>query len=249
MWREALDLKHPPPWLKALVTVCLTSVVIGVIIALIPLGKEFLTALGVRTGSSLSGAKLSRVVLDPARSYLAHHSAGLPLTPDELWTVWKVAGVALFVTALSGFTGGRIGWALFGALTAPMIWLETAPPSAWVATGIGVTWWSVLSVIAYGRQSNSNKLARKPPTTQGDKEASEERVERKAEKEAMRRYGCKLLEYFETRGNQSVKAIAKELNIRKDRTYLRFARSISQNGFRFASRYLQVHKSRSYTIT
>ena len=46
----------------------------------------------------------SRVALDPVRSYLTNHSAGLPLSPDGLWTAWKVSGVALFVSALRGGT-------------------------------------------------------------------------------------------------------------------------------------------------
>lgn len=103
MWREALDFKQPPLWLKVLVLIFL----VGVALTLLPLAGDFLTALGLRTGSLLSGAKLSRVALDPVRSYLTNHSAGLPLSPDDLWAAWKVSGVMLFVSALMGFTGGR----------------------------------------------------------------------------------------------------------------------------------------------
>jgi hypothetical protein len=181
---------------------------VGVALTLLPLAGDFLTALGLRTGSLLSGAKLSRVTLDPVRSYLTNHSADLPLSPDDLWAAWKVSGVVLFVSALMGFTGGRIGWALFGALTAPMIWTETARPAAWVATGIGVTWWSVLSIIAYGRST-------KKSFSDGRGNKSDDEMTDRAEKQA-RKFDCDDLgDYFDTRGNQSIQTIAKELKVSK----------------------------------
>src|SRR5438128_1347164 len=78
MWRDATDRDHPnwpPTWLKAAGVICFLAVAF-------PLTRfvgQILISLGLRAGSSLSGATWARIALDPIHNYLRHHSAGLPL--------------------------------------------------------------------------------------------------------------------------------------------------------------------------
>ncbi|MGC4808657.1 hypothetical protein [Micromonospora sp. DT233] len=95
---------------------------------------------------------LTRIVLDPVRDYLTAHSAGLPVDAETLWWTWCAAGVSLFLLATFWrAVAARLGWVLFGAATAAMVWATTTGPARTTTAGIAVLWWIALSLFALRR--------------------------------------------------------------------------------------------------
>lgn len=97
----------------------------------------------------LADGPITRTIVDPIHSYLDAHATGLPATAGQLWWTWVVAVAVLFVTALLGSRGARIGWVLAGALTTAMVYGGTAGPGRTVAAGVTVLAWALLSVPAF----------------------------------------------------------------------------------------------------
>ncbi|SCL21335.1 hypothetical protein [Micromonospora aurantiaca (nom. illeg.)] len=146
----------PPDWLApaaAVAGVLLIALLLyGLIVPLIRWLASFTTdAVGDGAGW-LRDWNLTHVVLDPVRSYLTAHSAGLPITAETLWWTWSVAGVGLFAFAfLWRAVAARLGWVLFGAATVAMVWATTTGPARTTTAGIAALWWIVLSLFALRR--------------------------------------------------------------------------------------------------
>ncbi|MFD6757467.1 MULTISPECIES: hypothetical protein [Micromonospora] len=90
----------------------------------------------------------ARIVIDPVRNYLASHAAGLPVNGNSLWWTWCSAGLVLLLFSLFRSVGARIGWTLYGAGSAAMVAAGSGGPGRWIAAGICVLWWSLLSIPA-----------------------------------------------------------------------------------------------------
>jgi uncharacterized membrane protein YedE/YeeE len=103
------------------------------------------------------GWDLPRVITNPVRHYLDTHTAGLPASPDLLWSAWAITGAVLLVLAIGNSAGARIGWLLYGLATAGMVWAGTAATGRATAAGVTVIAWALCSVLALhglGRRSS-----------------------------------------------------------------------------------------------
>ena len=101
-------------------------------------------------GSWLATGPVAQIVTGPVHGYLQAHDAGLPATTDQLWCAWLVSTAVLFAAAVFGHSrGARIGWTLLGAASTAMVWAGAAPHSRWLAAGIAVAAWSLLSIPAF----------------------------------------------------------------------------------------------------
>jgi uncharacterized membrane protein YedE/YeeE len=102
------------------------------------------------------GWDLPRIITNPVRHYLDTHTAGLPASPDLLWSAWAITGAVLLVLAIGNSVGARIGWLLYGLATAGMVWAGTASSGRATAAGVTVIAWALCSVLALhglGRRS------------------------------------------------------------------------------------------------
>lgn len=150
------DPEWPPGWLVVLAVIVVAGGALTVLAGLVlPLLRGLADLLAAGAGSGFEwadGPDLARMVLDPVRSYLDSHAVELPVSSDTLWWAWAGFGLAAFVLSVPGSVGARIGWALFGVVTAGMVWSETSRPAAWVAVGVTAVWWSLFSVLAFRRR-------------------------------------------------------------------------------------------------
>jgi hypothetical protein len=154
-------LRIPPRHATALILTTITAVVAGAVAALWWL-VAFIVTVVVGIGDSgrdaahtaaghLSGWAITRTITNPVHDYLNAHTAGLPVPAQLAWWTWLATTGGLFLGAVLGARGGRIGWTLAGALTAAMVYTATPPPGHTVAAGLTVTAWSVLSIAAFNR--------------------------------------------------------------------------------------------------
>lgn len=85
----------------------------------------------------------------PVRSYIAAHSAGLPISASSVYTLWQLTGlfslVAGFITRSNGM---RLTWSVWGFAGIAMVWTATPDTSRTVATAIAVLAWTVASAFA-----------------------------------------------------------------------------------------------------
>lgn len=166
LWAQARDRDAagwPPAWL---VYAAVTLTVGLVLLVLVPVLHGLLVGAGrlVQAGGEwLHGWAFTAVVTEPVRRYLLDHAAGLPVSGPALWWTWCTAAAVLFLLALFGSVGARWGWAVFGAATTAMVAAATAPTGRWVAAGVTLVWWSVLSVLAYHRRPVRVRLAGRWP--------------------------------------------------------------------------------------
>lgn len=150
---------EPPGWLNPAVGVLLGISALAAVFLLIIPGVAAIVS-GVRdwlAGGAdwLRTSDLAGVVLDPVRAYLSGHNQLRPeISDDTLWWSWGAFGVASFaLSCLFRNVGARIGWALWGAATAAMVWIEhPAAAGRPVAAGFAVAWWCAFTVLAYRRR-------------------------------------------------------------------------------------------------
>jgi hypothetical protein len=103
--------------------------------------------------------------------WIASQAAALSVEPDAFFVGWTLAGGLSFSLAALGTVGGRIGWALFGLLTAAAAFSESAPSERWlVCCAIGLAW-TVLSLPAFRRV---DRRAPAPEVTPRDAESDNE---------------------------------------------------------------------------
>jgi hypothetical protein len=102
----------------------------------------------VRTAADTN---LARTVLDPVDGYLRGVD-GLPATGEQLWTTWAAVTIALFLLAMTGSVGARIGFTVMGALTVGMAYAAAAGPARLVVAGLAATFWALASVPAFARR-------------------------------------------------------------------------------------------------
>lgn len=158
MWDDVLSarddgLRHMAPWLRA---VLMTAGVSFVVLMAKAAGEVVLQALHqiltavpkVQVGVDTSNGVFA-VVDQPVRTYIAQHSAGLPVAASTVYTLWLLTGiVGLVLGYLSRNNGVRAMWVGHGAATVFMVWTATPATSRPVAAGLAVLAWTFLSAFA-----------------------------------------------------------------------------------------------------
>ncbi|MEU3226783.1 hypothetical protein ABZ695_26985 [Streptomyces sp. NPDC006976] len=88
-------------------------------------------------------------VTDPVHTYLATHTADLPLTASSAFVIWQGVGLAaLLLACLTGAVGARLTWIAHGACTAAMVWDAAPAAGRTVATALAVLAWTIGSLFA-----------------------------------------------------------------------------------------------------
>lgn len=158
MWGDVLSapqdgLRYMAPWLRAVLMTAGVAFVVLMAKAAGDVGRDalhqILTAVPkVQVGVDTSSGVAS-VVDRPVRTYIAQHSAGLPVAASTGYTLWLLTGITgLVLGYLSKNNGVRAMWTAWGAATVFMVW--TAAPQAGrpVAAGFAVLAWTFLSAFA-----------------------------------------------------------------------------------------------------
>ncbi|GGS09203.1 MULTISPECIES: hypothetical protein [Streptomyces] len=158
MWDDVLSaprsgLRHMAPWLRAVLMVAAVSFVVLMARAagevVLQQLHQLLTAVprvqvGVDTSSGVAA-----VVDQPVRTYIAQHSAGLPVAASTVYTLWLLTGITgLVVGFFTRSTGVRAMWTGWGAASVFMVWTATPPASRPVAAALAVLAWAFLSAFA-----------------------------------------------------------------------------------------------------
>jgi hypothetical protein len=93
-----------------------------------------------------------QIIVEPIHYYIDNGTAGLSLDATVAFNIWLGFGVAFFLFAWLGWFGARIGWVVFGASAAGMVWAGASPSSSrGISVGMTALVWSLLSVLALRR--------------------------------------------------------------------------------------------------
>ncbi|MGW2777279.1 hypothetical protein ACWC4C_33070 [Streptomyces olivaceoviridis] len=158
MWDDVLSapddgLRHMAPWLRAVLMVAGVSFVVlmakGAGEVLLQALHQILTAVPkVQVGVDTSNG-VAAVVDQPVRTYIARHSAGLPVAASTVYTLWRLTGITgLVLGFLTRNNAVRAMWTAWGAATVFMVWTATPDTSRPVAAGIAALAWTLLSAVA-----------------------------------------------------------------------------------------------------
>ncbi|MFF7975844.1 hypothetical protein [Streptomyces sp. NPDC007905] len=158
LWDDVLSapedgLRYMAPWIRAVLVVAGVSFVVLMAKAagevVLQALHQLLTAVPkVQVGVDTSNGVFA-VVDQPVRTYIAQHSAGLPVAASTVYTLWLLTGiVGLVLGFLSKNNGVRAMWAGHGAVTVWMVWTATPTTSRPVAAGLAVLAWTFLSAFA-----------------------------------------------------------------------------------------------------
>ncbi|OKK05285.1 hypothetical protein AMK09_37685 [Streptomyces sp. CB02488] len=140
-------------WIKAIAAIAVFSFVIllfnGAVDVLLNATHHILTAVpNVQVGDNTSTGVWATID-NPVRSYIAAHSAGLPISASTVYTLWQVTGlfslIAGFITRSNGI---RLTWSCWGFAGIAMVWTTTPDASRTVATAIAVLAWTGASAFA-----------------------------------------------------------------------------------------------------
>ncbi|MFF3516559.1 hypothetical protein [Streptomyces sp. NPDC002573] len=158
MWQDILSapedgFRDMAPWLRAVLMVAGVSFVALMAKAageaVLQTLHQLLTAVPkVQVGVDTS-TEVFAVVDQPVRTYIAQHTAGLPVAGSTVYTLWLLTGiVGLVLGYLSRNNGVRAMWTGHGAATVWMVWTVTPNTSRPVAAGLAVLAWTFLSAFA-----------------------------------------------------------------------------------------------------
>ncbi|WP_333745262.1 hypothetical protein [Streptomyces ardesiacus] len=158
MWDDVLSapddgLRHMAPWLRVVLMVAGVSFVVlmakGAGEVILQALHQILTAVPkVQVGVDTSNG-VAAVVDQPVRTYIAQHSAGLPVAASTVYTLWLLTGITgLVLGFLTRNNGVRAMWTAWGAATVFMVWTATPDTSRPVAAGLAALAWTLLSAIA-----------------------------------------------------------------------------------------------------
>ncbi|MEU2564856.1 hypothetical protein ABZ626_36825 [Streptomyces longispororuber] len=84
----------------------------------------------------------------PIRTYIAAHSAALPISASTVYTVWQLVGVFGLVGGFFRSSGARLTWTAWGAASIAMVWDAAPDEGRTIATGLAVLTWTVASAFA-----------------------------------------------------------------------------------------------------
>jgi hypothetical protein len=152
-WQARRRHRSISAWLiPAAIAAAAALITVALVVDLVTAIAHGIAHLAAGGGTWLHDWAFVRLVLDPVRSYLTAHAAGLPVPAATLWWTWAGAGIALFLLAwIFTAIGARIGWTAYGAATTAMVFTATAPPAQWTAAGVTALWWALLSLLALRR--------------------------------------------------------------------------------------------------
>ncbi|WP_328765393.1 MULTISPECIES: hypothetical protein [unclassified Streptomyces] len=88
------------------------------------------------------------VVDQPIRSYIAAHSASLPISASTVYTVWQAVGFFGLVGGFFRSSGARLTWTAFGASSIAMVYSAAPADGRTIATGLAVLAWTAASAFA-----------------------------------------------------------------------------------------------------
>lgn len=88
------------------------------------------------------------VVDQPIRTYIAAHSAALPISASTIYTVWQVVGLFGLVGGFFRSSGARLTWTAWGAASIAMVWDAAPDEGRTIATGLAVLAWTAASAFA-----------------------------------------------------------------------------------------------------
>ncbi|WP_236246860.1 hypothetical protein [Streptomyces sp. CC210A] len=157
-WEELFQARHlgwheMANWIKAVAAIAVFSFVVllfnGAVDVLLDAAHRILTAVpNVQVGDNTSTGVWATID-NPIRSYIAAHSAGLPISASTVYTLWQITGlfslVAGFITPSNGI---RLTWLAWGCAGVAMVWTTTPDTSRTVATAIAVLAWTFASAFA-----------------------------------------------------------------------------------------------------
>lgn len=158
MWEDILSapddgFRYMAPWLRTVLAVAGISFVVllaraaGEVI-LQALHQMFTAVPKVQVGVDTSSGVFA-VVDQPVRTYIAQHSAGLPVAASTVYTLWLLTGiVGLVLGFLTRNNGVRAMWTGHGAATVWMVWAATPHTSRPIAAALAVLAWIFLSAFA-----------------------------------------------------------------------------------------------------
>ncbi|MFJ3594552.1 hypothetical protein ACIQUY_34750 [Streptomyces sp. NPDC090231] len=158
MWQDILSApedgpRHMAPWIRAVLMIAGVSFVVLMAkaageVVLQALHQLLTAAPKVQVGVDTSSG-VAAVVDQPVRTYIAQHSAGLPVAASTVYTLWLLTGiVGLVLGYLSRNNGVRAMWSAWGAATVFMVWATTPDASRTVAAGLALLAWTFLSAFA-----------------------------------------------------------------------------------------------------
>lgn len=157
--RQALRI--PPRPVTALILVSGTGLLTVTAVLLHRLVVGFVAVItgvvaGIGDTTSASGqypaiSELTRTIIRPVHTYLDQHATGLPVSAHTLWLAWLSVTAGLFVLAVLGSRGARLGWVINGATTTAMVYAGSPGHGRALAAGLALTVWAVLSVPTFNR--------------------------------------------------------------------------------------------------
>ncbi|MGH8878481.1 MAG: hypothetical protein ACRD0P_14245, partial [Stackebrandtia sp.] len=103
------------------------------------------------TAATDAGRPLAETIADPVRQLITDQADHFPVSANTLWWALVATTVSLFILAVLGSHGARIGWAAIGGITTALVWIAHAPDSRVLAAAITAGIWAVLAVFAFNR--------------------------------------------------------------------------------------------------
>ncbi|MET8145698.1 hypothetical protein ABZU32_35805 [Sphaerisporangium sp. NPDC005288] len=129
--------------------------VVGAVLAMLAFAISAVVAVlsavaegGAALVNGVTDWKVTAVVTEPVRKYITTNAASLGADAGAIWLTWAVCGMVLWVCSLFHSWAARGGWTLFGAATTAMVYMASPPGSQWLAAGVTVMYWAVLSLFA-----------------------------------------------------------------------------------------------------
>jgi hypothetical protein len=121
------------------------------------------TSLGQALGNLATGDAAS-VVLGPVRSYTEAFLDGPPFGGHSMFALWAtIGGLCFLLGAAARNIGARIGWCLWGAATAWMVWRGSSIGVQQHALAITACWWILGSLFVFRRDHRPRQVVAHVP--------------------------------------------------------------------------------------
>lgn len=101
----------------------------------------------VQVGADTSNGVFA-VADQPIRSYIATHSASLPISTSTVYTVWQVVGLFGLIGGFFRSSGARLAWTAWGAASIAMVYSAAPADGRTIATGLAALAWTAASALA-----------------------------------------------------------------------------------------------------
>jgi hypothetical protein len=140
------------PWIRAMLMTAGVSFVVLLAeaageVVLQALHQTFAAVPKVQIGVDTSSG-VAAVVDQPVRTYIAQHSAGLPVDGSTVYTIWQIVGLVGLVGGFFRSSGARLTWTAWGAASIAMVYSTAPADGRTIATGLAVLAWTAASAFA-----------------------------------------------------------------------------------------------------